>query len=215
RTPWQILRDWQTSGDDRDRALWLEWVAAMRGHHSLRWSRGFRADLLPETEQTDEEIAQGDAGAEEEVLRIPGEDWDRVVSTPGALASLLDAAEEGGRVAVAWRVGEILAIELERRERGPGCIGLAEIEREAEAERGELTREAVQAGRLLAMKVRNVRTAREECGERFEGSVVPRVLTERVPQATARRIAYALGVMRRRREDELFELITNSTEEER
>jgi hypothetical protein len=212
RTPWQILRDWQTAGGDRDRALWCEWVEAMRGHHSLRWSRGFRSELLPEAERSDEEIAQGEAGAEDELLRVLAEDWDRIASAPGALSALLDAAERGGPVAAAWQLGELLAGEIERAEQGSGDLGLAEIEREARAELEAMQRATLQWAKIQAIEQGNRLAAREAREDRAQGMVLPRLQSERLPPLTGERLRYIGATLRRRWEDEMFEMMLDSVD---
>ncbi len=211
RTPWQVLHDWTKQGRERDRALWLEWVEATRGHPALRWSAGIRGELLPgDVEQTDEELVQGEVGEEGEVLRIPGEDWDRIAHRRGVLASILEAADTGGQQAAQWRIGEALAVVIGREERGAGDIGAAEIAREAAAERAQLQREQTAISIGLAIRAGNHRRSLEECEDRAQGMVVPRLNTERVPEATSGRVRYVAAVLRRRREDELWEMILNS-----
>jgi hypothetical protein len=67
----------------------------------LTWSRGIRAAAgLGETEQTDEEIVEGETGDETLVAVVAGSDWDDVRDRPNAKLKLLWAAEGGGAEAV-------------------------------------------------------------------------------------------------------------------
>lgn len=110
RTPLQILADFGTDGLLVDRDLWLEYEEATQGKSALRWSRGLRAQLLPELdEQTDEEIASEDVGGDEVAVLLPHL-WYRITDIPGADAAVLNAIESDGmegliRTLVAYRLG--------------------------------------------------------------------------------------------------------------
>jgi hypothetical protein len=59
RTPFQILADYYTTGDIRDRDLGREYSRLTRGLAAARWSRRLPAVLLfpvAEPERTDEEL---------------------------------------------------------------------------------------------------------------------------------------------------------------
>lgn len=110
RTPLQILADFGTDGLAADADLWLEYEKATAGKSALRWSRGLRAQLLPDVdEQTDEEIAAEDIGGDEVAVLLPYL-WYRLTEIPGADAAILDAIESDGmegliRTLVAYRLG--------------------------------------------------------------------------------------------------------------
>jgi hypothetical protein len=79
RTPWQIAADFRAWGDDDDLQLWRRYCDAMRGARFVEWSRGrmnLRAASGLGDERTDEQVAEGSAGAEAHVADIPAEVWD-------------------------------------------------------------------------------------------------------------------------------------------
>jgi hypothetical protein len=110
RTPLQILADFGTDGLVEDLDLWHEFERATAGKSAIRWSRGLRAQLLPDVdEQTDEEIAAEDVGGDEVAALLP-HTWYRLAEIPGAEAAVLEAVERDGwagliRTLVAYRVG--------------------------------------------------------------------------------------------------------------
>jgi hypothetical protein len=66
--PFELLADFANTGDMDTLALWHEYETATRGRSSVRFSPGLRAVLLPgEKEKTDEELANEDVGASDEV----------------------------------------------------------------------------------------------------------------------------------------------------
>jgi hypothetical protein len=110
RTPFEILADLERYGLVSDRDLWEEYEQVMRGKRALVWSRGYRAILGMDQEQTDEELAAAEVGGHP-VASLPSETWSAVVasgkvSVPWSdvklpmYTALLEAAELGGLVAV-------------------------------------------------------------------------------------------------------------------
>lgn len=110
RTPLQILADFGTDGLVSDLDLWHEYERATAGKSAIRWSRGLRAQLLPDVdEQTDEEIAAEEVGGDTIAYLLP-HTWYRLADMPGAQSAVLDAVEADGwegliRVLVGYRVG--------------------------------------------------------------------------------------------------------------
>jgi hypothetical protein len=110
RTPLQILAEFGSDGLADDLDLWHEYEKATQGKSALRWSRGLRAMLLPDVdESSDEEIAAEDVGGDEVAALLP-HTWYRLTAIPGAEAAVLAAVESDGwagllRTLIAYRVG--------------------------------------------------------------------------------------------------------------
>jgi hypothetical protein len=99
RTPFEILDDFRWTGDAGDRQLWHEYERATRGRQAITWSKGLRAFLEVEVEESDEELAAAEVGGDE-IATISNPQWKRVVQVPGLAVYLLDCAEAGGLEAV-------------------------------------------------------------------------------------------------------------------
>ena len=67
RSPWSIL-DGGLAGDVDELRLWHEFEKASRGRRQLTWSRGLRDLLGLDDEQSDEEVAEAEAGDRQEAL---------------------------------------------------------------------------------------------------------------------------------------------------
>jgi hypothetical protein len=78
---------------------WVEYETATRGRRAITWSRGLRSLLDVGPEASDEEVAAEEVGGEV-VATIPAETWARIVRTPALVAGILEAAEDGGELAV-------------------------------------------------------------------------------------------------------------------
>lgn len=116
RTPLEVLAGFRDTGDLADLGLWREYERATKGHQRLTWSRGARAELLPDVaDATDQEIAAEEVGGQ--VLGvIAAPVWRRrVVPVEGLPARVLEAAEAGP--AELCRVLAAAGVTLE--ERGP------------------------------------------------------------------------------------------------
>lgn len=110
RTPFQVLDAIDDSAFDltesdprhrraaRDLALWREWVRGSEGRRQITWSNGLRelAGLAADA-QTDEEIANEDAGGEL-LFVLPSRTWHAVRDQPWLVLELL---EHDGPAAVA------------------------------------------------------------------------------------------------------------------
>lgn len=106
RTPWQVLADFSATGESEDLTLWREWEKATRGIHAIRWSNGLRAEVGLTEALTDEEIVAVEIGGEV-VYTFSRREWSFVVRRRGALARVLDLAEEGGGELIAAFLSEV------------------------------------------------------------------------------------------------------------
>jgi hypothetical protein len=111
-TPHAILARAAATGDLDDFNAWEEWERTVPGSHFCRWSRGARA-ALGIGERTDEEIIEEEIGGET-VATLGRAAWDAITSTRGALVGILEAAEEGGTLAVRRMVRELLLARAPR-----------------------------------------------------------------------------------------------------
>lgn len=89
RTPWDILRDVQATGDEGDARLWREWEQSSKGRRAITWSRGLRGMIGLDAEATDEEIAETDLGPDASRGFIIT-DWSPVAARPILGAQLLN-----------------------------------------------------------------------------------------------------------------------------
>lgn len=117
RTPWEVLSDFQNTGDIADLALWREWEEGTKGVHAIQWSRGLKK-LVGITEQTDEELQAIEIGGEV-VYTYKNKDaeWRAICETRNARRRVLEAAEHGGTIAVAKYSEEVLADWKRRRQK--------------------------------------------------------------------------------------------------
>lgn len=76
----------------RDLARWREWEEASAGRRQLTWSKGLRALLGLDVERTDEEIAEDDSLAGEDVVTFTKVEW-KAGGLAYKRAQLLDLAE--------------------------------------------------------------------------------------------------------------------------
>jgi len=78
RSPFEVLRDLVANGEARDLAIWREWEQASKGRRAITWRQGFRAQLLAEVEQTDEELAEDGRDEGSIVAWIEPGDWESI-----------------------------------------------------------------------------------------------------------------------------------------
>jgi len=106
RTPWQILKDYQRSGETRDLELFREYARSFKGARQLTWSRdfkthsgrvkqGIRSRYLTSEEPDDSELAVEPGIPETHVATIALPIFKELV-TKGRTADVLSALEEGG-----------------------------------------------------------------------------------------------------------------------
>jgi len=93
RTPFEMLRDFLSTGDEADLLLWQEWERGMRGAKQLTWSRGLKARYAVE-EKSDEALAAEEVGGDVVVTITPTQ-WRALVRL-GLRVRLLEALEDGG-----------------------------------------------------------------------------------------------------------------------
>ncbi len=103
RTPFALLHDYATTGDDQAGLLFAQFVAAFHRRKQLVWSPGLRKALLHlDVEATDEQLAE--AAVEDSTCLgiISTDQWWRVLASPrkDARGLLLEVATSGGWGAV-------------------------------------------------------------------------------------------------------------------
>lgn len=94
RTPWQILADFQRTGDQSDLELWHAWERGSKGKRALVWGRGIK-DLFGIDQREDSDIAEEEIGDKDDVLLVVT-DWSPVKKRPELGAGLLAAVRVGG-----------------------------------------------------------------------------------------------------------------------
>lgn len=106
KTPFEIAREWEKTGERKWLKLWLEYETATHNHKAITWSNGLKKHLqelldIVEDSRTDHEIASGEEPGAVEVAYIPRETWYRhLVHHRGRRAQLLHAYERLGLVGV-------------------------------------------------------------------------------------------------------------------
>lgn len=99
RIPFQIAADFFETGDVDDLDLWREYEEVSEGRCQFTWSAGLREMAGLAAEQTDEEIAEDEAG-DEDLLNLTAESW-RVVRE--CSWELMQATSAGGLAgAIVW-----------------------------------------------------------------------------------------------------------------
>ena len=110
--PFGLLADARTS--TRSARLFVAYSLAMRGKRQLFWSPGLK-DLVGLREISDEQLAEEQREAADELGRLDAEDW-HTVRQAGARAAVLDAAEGGGWLAVQALIEALVRAEIQRLE---------------------------------------------------------------------------------------------------
>ena len=112
RTFFQIVADFGTTGRADDLDLIHEHEAATVGKNRIRWSKGLRGRLIPETaELSNEEIVAEKIGGDALAYILPAT-YRRIARIPGGPAYVLDAAELAGFEGV---LATLLAYQLSPR----------------------------------------------------------------------------------------------------
>ena len=86
-------------GDQQAGYRFVEYSLAIRGRAQLFWSRGLKAKVGI-TDKSDEELAIEDQDKASCLGRLEQADWAVIRAAPGAMAKLLDIAQDGGWSAV-------------------------------------------------------------------------------------------------------------------
>lgn len=94
RTPWQVLEDFQSTGDFDDWEVWEEYEKASKGKRALVWSPGLK-DLFKVEEVDDETIASEEVGGREDVLFVVT-DWKPIAQRAELGGMLLGEVKRGG-----------------------------------------------------------------------------------------------------------------------
>ena len=97
------LMDLTDKGDKRARALWFEYVKAIKGKRQITWGRGSRQALDVGAEVSDLELANSEGednlGEDELVVRIPSKAWNWILEE-GLAGYVLFIADNHGPEAV-------------------------------------------------------------------------------------------------------------------
>ena len=80
RTPWDLARDFEETGDCRSAELFREFADAFKGKKQLVWSRNLRASLGMKREKSDQEIAEEVDLAGTLVCSLSPEQWKLVLA---------------------------------------------------------------------------------------------------------------------------------------
>lgn len=100
--------------DRRAARLFVTYSLAMRGKRQLFWSPGLK-DLVGLREVSDEQLADEQREAADELGRLDLDDW-HTVRKAGARAAVLDAAEAGGWLLVQALIEALVIAETKRLE---------------------------------------------------------------------------------------------------
>lgn len=115
RSPLEIAISAASGKNADDEALWVAYCAGMRGAKMLAWSKGLRDFLELGTEQSDEQVIEGEEQGEAEVVAcITASAWDSARDRPGLPCAILEAAE----LAVGQAEGYAAIQDLIRSPRG-------------------------------------------------------------------------------------------------
>ncbi|MGW1306727.1 protein rep [Streptomyces sp. NPDC002514] len=94
--PFELLEYFRVTGDMAVLPVWQEYEKGTHRRRAITWSRGLRAELLPDEEElTDEEVAAEEIGGETWAI-LPAESLRAMRRVPGLQSRLLDVAENGG-----------------------------------------------------------------------------------------------------------------------
>lgn len=94
RTPFQILEDVVTLGDEADLRLWREWERVSHGRRQLTWSVGLRLELNLSKEMSDQDHADKDMLHGKVVMLFDKEQWSVL---RWSSAEVLEMVEAGRR----------------------------------------------------------------------------------------------------------------------
>ena len=99
RTPWDLLRDFEQTGDLESGTLFKQFASAFTGKRQLVFSRGLRADLCMQPERTDREIAEEEEDDAILLGSLTDSEWNLILWRR-ARGQVLEAARYGGWSAV-------------------------------------------------------------------------------------------------------------------
>ncbi|MEU7162573.1 protein rep [Streptomyces chrestomyceticus] len=96
--PFELLEYFRITGDMAVVPVWQEYEKGTHRRRAITWSRGLRAQLLPdEDELSDEDVAAEEVGGEVWAV-MPADSLRAIRRVPGLQARILDTAENGGFV---------------------------------------------------------------------------------------------------------------------
>ena len=96
---WSVLDSLLNTGLVDFLDQWHEWERASKGRKQLTWSQGFRAGLLLDAEQTDEQLAEQEVGSKtDDLVAITADGWAGLVRRPELVAYMLTVTEQAGMV---------------------------------------------------------------------------------------------------------------------
>lgn len=79
-TPFQLVAIHRADADEEAAELWREYVDATRGRQAITWSRGLKAELLPDDDElSDEELAAALAETTVWVATVHSADWTLLI----------------------------------------------------------------------------------------------------------------------------------------
>ncbi|MFD2204671.1 protein rep [Kiloniella antarctica] len=126
RTPWQILTDYNETGDERDAGLFQEYAIAFKGARQLTWSRAFKRRNLSEIPSIRKRYLEGEELSDQELSEEPTmketqtafitRDLFKTISGKAMTADVLSAQERGGldevltllsNRGVLWKITEV------------------------------------------------------------------------------------------------------------
>ncbi len=95
RDPFELLDEYDRTGNRRALMLWHEWERGMHGARAITWSRGLKQRFHVK-ERSDEEIAAEEVGGQPLIELSAGGWWHFLRDLPGAESDLEEVAERGG-----------------------------------------------------------------------------------------------------------------------
>ena len=116
RTPWNLARDFQETGDCRSAELFREFAAVFKGKKQLVWNWNLRADLGMGKQKTDQEIAEEVDLKGTLVCSLSPVQWKLVLAHKARGMVLQIAQAEGGQGVEDF----VRQLQMLDRQPGPG-----------------------------------------------------------------------------------------------
>jgi hypothetical protein len=120
RPVWSVLDDFVATGDVASLTRWHEWEAGSKGRRQVGWSKGLRKRFAPDVATaSDEELVERETGsADDDLVVITLDGWQRLVSMPHEMPGVLDVTESGGLPALRARLHDLGVghVVVDRRE---------------------------------------------------------------------------------------------------
>jgi hypothetical protein len=93
-SPWDMLRDFQDTGDEQSANLFREYSKAFKGKRQLVWSKGLREKLGLDVEKTDQELAEEEVQDSVTLGYLTTSEW-KLILKHEQRAQLLQVASSG------------------------------------------------------------------------------------------------------------------------